>query len=186
MDRLLDREARDWIQSLDLVTRTSTGNLREQLKSLQPWSLDACVLSGSLWPSSDPFVNRAFSGGNGASSPCSRPWDCAHGVSLRPGRTAFLRRTDLSRRRAKHRGHETRRDVQRRERSDTRLRCASGEYNKQPYAYPHALSLAYRMGGSPVDGVRRNAIAMAMTICAVYLWCAWHFAIAMRHSLPAC
>ena len=28
-----------------------------------------------------------------------------------------------------------------------RLQCASGEYNKQPYAYPHLLSLAYRLFG---------------------------------------
>ena len=30
---------------------------------------------------------------------------------------------------------------------DGRLRCASGEYNKQPYAYPHLLSVAYRVFG---------------------------------------
>jgi hypothetical protein len=28
-----------------------------------------------------------------------------------------------------------------------RLRCSSGEYNKQPYAYPHLLSVAYRAFG---------------------------------------
>ena len=28
-----------------------------------------------------------------------------------------------------------------------RLRCAIGEYNKQPYAYPHLLSVAYRAFG---------------------------------------
>ena len=30
---------------------------------------------------------------------------------------------------------------------DGRLRCARGEYNKQPYAYPHLLSLVYRVFG---------------------------------------
>lgn len=51
-----------------------------------------------------------------------------------------------------------------------RLACASGEYNKQPYAYPHALSLMYRL-----FGVRErtafvvNAAAFAATVCVVYL-----------------
>ena len=52
-----------------------------------------------------------------------------------------------------------------------RLQCWSGEYNKQPYAYPHVLSLAYR-----VFGVRQgvafavNAVAMAAARpCVLYL-----------------
>jgi 4-amino-4-deoxy-L-arabinose transferase-like glycosyltransferase len=51
-----------------------------------------------------------------------------------------------------------------------RLQCWNGEYNKQPYAYPHALSVLYR-----VFGVREsiafafNAVVMALTVCAVYL-----------------
>jgi hypothetical protein len=51
-----------------------------------------------------------------------------------------------------------------------RLQCFAGEYNKQPYAYPHLLSAAYR-----VFGVREsaafsvNAIVMALSVCAVYL-----------------
>ena len=38
-----------------------------------------------------------------------------------------------------------------------RLQCWSGEYNKQPYAYPHVLSLAYRVFGvkEPVARVRQ-------------------------------
>lgn len=49
------------------------------------------------------------------------------------------------------------------------LACASGEYNKQPYAYPYLLSLAYRVFGVH-DGVAFgvNAAAMALGICAVY------------------
>jgi hypothetical protein len=51
-----------------------------------------------------------------------------------------------------------------------RLKCASGEYNKQPYAYPHLLSLAYRLTG--VHGTTAfavNAAAMAAIVCAVYV-----------------
>ena len=50
-----------------------------------------------------------------------------------------------------------------------RLRCSSGEYNKQPYAYPHLLSLAYRVfgvGESVAFAV--NAAVMALTVCALY------------------
>src|SRR6266511_2830596 len=51
-----------------------------------------------------------------------------------------------------------------------RLQCLAGEYNKQPYAYPHLLSLVYRLGG--VDANKAfvvNAIVMGLTVCAVYL-----------------
>ncbi len=51
-----------------------------------------------------------------------------------------------------------------------RLRCASAEYNKQPYAYPHLLSVAYRIfgvGATPAFVV--NALAMGLAVCFVYL-----------------
>ena len=54
--------------------------------------------------------------------------------------------------------------------SGGRLRCASGEYNKQPYAYPHLLSLVYRITGAREwVAFAVNAIVMALTVCAVYL-----------------
>jgi hypothetical protein len=50
------------------------------------------------------------------------------------------------------------------------LQCSSSEYNKQPYAFPHALSLAYRaFGVHEATAFRLNAAAMAATICLVYL-----------------
>ena len=51
-----------------------------------------------------------------------------------------------------------------------RLRCSIAEYNKQPYAYPHILSLAYRavgVGTAPAFVV--NALAMGLSICFVYV-----------------
>lgn len=51
-----------------------------------------------------------------------------------------------------------------------RLQCWSGEYNKQPYAYPHVLSLAYRLFGvHPSTAFVVNTLAMVATVCAVYL-----------------
>ena len=53
---------------------------------------------------------------------------------------------------------------------DGRLRCFSGEYNKQPYAYPHVLSLAYRAFGiGATTAFAVNATIMAVTACFVYL-----------------
>jgi hypothetical protein len=50
------------------------------------------------------------------------------------------------------------------------LQCWSGQYNKQPYAYPHALSLAYRLFGvHEVTAFRVNVAVMAATVCVVYL-----------------
>jgi len=51
-----------------------------------------------------------------------------------------------------------------------RLQCWSGEYNKQPYAYPHLLSLVYRaVGVRPAVAFMVNAAVMAMTVSMVYL-----------------
>jgi 4-amino-4-deoxy-L-arabinose transferase-like glycosyltransferase len=51
-----------------------------------------------------------------------------------------------------------------------RLQCWSGEYNKQPYAYPHLLSLAYRaFGVRPATAFVMNAGATALTACLLYL-----------------
>jgi hypothetical protein len=50
------------------------------------------------------------------------------------------------------------------------LQCWSSEYNKQPYAYPHALSLAYRIFGvHESTAFLFNAFAMLGTVWLVYL-----------------
>jgi len=51
-----------------------------------------------------------------------------------------------------------------------RLQCWIGEYNKQPYAYPHLLSVLYRIFGvSERVAFRFNAAIAAMTAVAIYL-----------------
>jgi len=51
-----------------------------------------------------------------------------------------------------------------------RLQCWSGEYNKQPYAYPHLLSVLYRaFGVSASTAFAFNAVVMALTVCGLYL-----------------
>jgi len=51
-----------------------------------------------------------------------------------------------------------------------RLRCARGEYNKQPYAYPHLLSLVYRfVGAGETTAFVVNAIALGISVGSLYL-----------------
>ena len=51
-----------------------------------------------------------------------------------------------------------------------RLQCWVGEYNKQPYAYPHLLSVFYRaFGVSKWTAFAFNAGVMALTVCGIYL-----------------
>ena len=51
-----------------------------------------------------------------------------------------------------------------------RLRCASGEYNKQPYAFPHVLSIVFRLFGvGATAAFVVNAFAMGLSVCVVYL-----------------
>ena len=53
---------------------------------------------------------------------------------------------------------------------DGRLRCSIAEYNKQPYAYPHLLSLVYRtVGVRDQAPFAVNAAAMGLTVASVYL-----------------
>jgi Dolichyl-phosphate-mannose-protein mannosyltransferase len=53
---------------------------------------------------------------------------------------------------------------------DGRLHCAVGEYNKQPYAYPHLLSLVYRfLGVRETTAFVVNAVAMGLSVGFVYL-----------------
>jgi hypothetical protein len=50
-----------------------------------------------------------------------------------------------------------------------RLDCVLGAYNKQPNAYPHLLSVVYRIGGAgPGSAFALNALAAALTVFAVY------------------
>lgn len=154
------------------LARTSTGSLREQLKSLQPWSLDACVLIGLI---AGIFLINSVDRDALRRETARLLTLSALGVALTLFAAPRTNRIFYDEQIYQGVGQNI---------ADTRLgqmcndgsveygrlRCASGEYNKQPYAYPHALSLAYRVSGVHVSTpFAVNAMAMAMTICAVYL-----------------
>jgi hypothetical protein len=151
---------------------TPTGMLREQLKTLQPWSLDACVLFGVLvgaclaasvpretYKSELPRMAALASLGVALTLfAAPRTNRIFYDEQIYQGIAQNL--ADVRLAQVCHDGSV----------EYGRLRCASGDYNKQPYAYPHVLSLVYRISGAHVwTAFAVNAAAMALTICAVYL-----------------
>ena len=66
------------------------------------------------------------------------------------------------------------------------LQCSGAEYNKQPYAYPHLLSLGYRVFGvTEAVATAVNSTAMAVSVCAVYLLVTMLFADPVAAALAA-
>lgn len=157
---------------LGWLTRTSGAALREQLKTIQFWSLEVCLALGlvlvfSVARERQVGVNRRDRFNMAALAALALTltlW-----VAPRTNRIYY----------DEHIYQSIGRNL-----SDLRLaqmcndgiveygrlECRSGEYNKQPYAYPHALSVAYRLFGvRDVSAFVFNALAMAATVCAVYL-----------------
>ena len=165
-----------WLGSLTVLLiwllGTSTGNLREQLRAWQFWSLDACVLLGVLL---GVYLLKTVRHGADRRDGARMAALAALAVGLtlfaapRTNRIFYDEQiyqsvgqnlADLRLAQVCHDGSV----------EYGRLQCASGEYSKQPYAYPHALSLAYRLFGVHAGtAFAVNAAAMGLTVCAVYL-----------------
>jgi hypothetical protein len=154
------------------LATTSTGSLREQLKWLQPWSLDACVLTGLiagillinsvdrgvLWRETARLLTLSALGV--ALTVCAAPRTNRIFYDEQIYQGVAQNIADTRRAQMCNDGNV----------EYGRLKCASSEYNKQPSAYPHLLSLAYRMFGVHAwTAFTVNAGAMAITVCAVYL-----------------
>lgn len=165
-----------WVGSLAALVvwllGTSTGQLREQLKWLQFWSLDACVLLGVLFGL--PVLSRVrhdLQKGDVARMALltALAVTLTLWVAPRTNRIFYDEQiyqgvgqnlADLRLAQVCHDGSV----------ESGRLRCASGEYNKQPYAWPHALSLAYRLlGVREGTAFAVNAAVMGLTAGTVYL-----------------
>ena len=154
------------------LARTQPSRLREQLKTLQFWSLDACVAIG---------IGVGIVIGRYAYRRATRDdvvcLAALAGLAL--GLTLFVaprtNRIYYDEQIYQSIGHNLA-DLHRAQMcldgnvEYGRLQCFAGEYNKQPYAYPHLLSLVYRIAGVDAKwAFRVNAAAMALTVCAVYL-----------------
>src|SRR5262245_5965118 len=151
---------------------TSTGTLREQLKAWQFWSLEACVFVG-LCSGVYTFRDLAKQFGRNDVIRMMVLAGIAAALTLfvatRTNRIFYDEQiyqsigqnlADLRLAQVCNGG----------EVEYGRLTCWSGEYNKQPYGYPHLLSLAYRMfGAAPEVAFRVNAVSMAVIVCALYV-----------------
>jgi hypothetical protein len=147
--------------------------LRQQLNVLQFWSLEICVALGltvavvvlkDAWR----LIDRRLL--LGMALPLTLGVGLTVGVAARTNRIFYdeqiyqnvgqnladLRRAQLCNDGTVDRG---------------RLHCSVAEYNKQPYAYPHLLSLAYRaVGAGTAPAFVINAVAMGLSICFIYLF----------------
>ena len=157
---------------LTWVLRTPGPSLREQLKILQFWSLESCV-----------FLGLAVS--TVALQDVPRLLDrrdilrmallMAVALGLTVGLPPRTNRIYYDEQIYQNAGQNLA-DLRRAQMCNDgtvqhgRLRCSSGEYNKQPYAYPHLLSLAYRLFGvGTTTAFVLNAIVMAVTVGLLYL-----------------
>ena len=154
-----------------LVT-TTTGTLREQLKIWQPWSLDACVLLGLI---AIVYVFNSIDREAFRRERTRLFLLSGLGVALTLFAAPRTNRIFYDEQIYQGIGHNIA-DLRLAQMCNDgsveygRLHCASGEYNKQPYGYPHLLSLAYRvLGVHAGTAFSVNAMAMAATICSVYL-----------------
>jgi hypothetical protein len=156
------------------VLRTPTLQLREQLKLAQFWSLEACVALGLVLAIglAREFRSRfVISGGR---------WQllslAALAVALTLGVAPRTNRIYYDEQIYQNIGQNLS-DLKLAQMCNSgiveygRLECSIGEYNKQPYAYPHLLSVGYRLFGvREATAFAVNALAMAATVFAVYLF----------------
>ena len=154
------------------LSSTPTGVLREELKVLQPWWLDATALFGVLAgvsvlasrPRAFSFHQRTTVLALMALSLCLTVF-----VAPRTNRIFYDEQIyqsigqNLSDMRLAQVCNDGTVD-------SGRLHCVDGAYNKQPYAYPHLLSLAYRIVGvHEWVAFAVNAAAMGLSTGGVYL-----------------
>ena len=155
------------------TVRTPPSQLREHLKIVQFWSLEACVALGLVLAIglAREFRNRFVISGD--------RWQLLSLVALSVALTLWVaprtNRIYYDEQIYQSIGQNLS-DLKLAQMCNSgiveygRLDCSMGEYNKQPYAYPHLLSVGYRLFGvREMTAFAVNALAMAATVFAVYL-----------------
>jgi hypothetical protein len=153
------------------VVRTSPPQLREQLKVLQFWSLEICfalVVAASLGIARD--VWRQLGRQHAVRILVLAAVAVILTVFVAPRTSRIYYDEHIYQSIGHNMGDLRRAQMCLDGRMDYgRLECSAGEYNKQPYAYPHLLSVAYRLAGvGPTAAFVVNALAMAATVAMVY------------------
>lgn len=149
---------------------TSTGNLRETLKSLQPWWLDSCVMIGVLITVCLlSAVDRHTYKREIPRLVALTAFSLALSLLVAPRTNRIFYDEQIYQAIGQNIA-----DIRLAQGCNDgaveygRLHCASGEYNKQPYGYPHVLSLAYRLLGVHTwTAFAVNALAASATACVV-------------------
>ena len=160
-----------WVAALAAVTlwlsATRNDVLREQLKSLQFWSLEICLLAGVI---AGTAVVKDLARGFRRIDLALMVAPAALGLALTLLVAERTNRIYYDEQIYQSAGHNLA-DLRRAQICNDgtveygRLQCGYGEYNKQPYAYPHLLSLAYRVAGvGPSAAFVVNALVMALTV----------------------
>jgi hypothetical protein len=154
------------------LSATPMDVIRQQLKSLQFWSLDVCVVIGvalGLAVMRDLVRSLNQSDAIGMIALATLAFVLTVFVAPRTNRIYYDEQIyqsigqNLSDLRLAQMCNEGNVEY-------GRLQCFSGEYNKQPYAFPHLLSLAYRaFGVHAATAFIINALVMMVTACSVYL-----------------
>jgi hypothetical protein len=153
------------------IAATPDGFLREQLKRAQFWSLEACLVIGLVIAAAlAPRLRRQFDRRMALTLAAIVVFSLGLtlGVAPRTNRIFFDEQIyqNIGQNLADLRLAQMCNDgiVE-----YGRLQCNAGDYNKQPYAYPHLLSVVYRVAGVNGDAAFAvNAAVMALTVVIVY------------------
>ena len=179
-----------WLADLTLLVtwllRTSTGLLREELKSLQFWSLETCFFLGlPLGASSAASASRARVAATAAE------WQSRGGdhrtdrVRRAAHESHLLRRANLSERRPEPGRSEAGQCAT--TASRVPVGCSAGAGSQQAALRLSALlerGLS-RVGVGPAAAFVVNAVVMGLTVCCCICWCSSCSAIARRRSSRA-
>lgn len=165
-----------WIAGLAAIvvwlSATPPVALRDQLRLLQPWWLDACALSGVLIAvCALPRVDWTAVRRGGVAVFCLMALAFCLTVFVAPRTNRIFYDEQIYQSIGQNLSDVRRAQVCNDGTVESgRLRCVDGAYNKQPYAYPHVLSLAYRaVGVHEWVAFAVNALAMTLATGVVYL-----------------
>jgi hypothetical protein len=165
-----------WVGGLTAIVLwlsiASTGGLREELKVLQPWWLDATALMAVLIAvCALPRVRWTEVRRGGAAVPPLIALALCLTLFVAPRTHRIFYDEQIYQSVGQNLSDVGLAQVCNDGTVDSgRLRCVDGEYNKQPDAYPHILSIAYRMVGvHEWVAFAVNATAMGLSVGGVYL-----------------
>ena len=154
------------------LLRTPVATLRGQLQALQFWSLEACVFVGLAFAAAVLHeLARTLDRRDLFGAVALGALGVALTLTLPPRTNRIFYDEQIYQNVARNLADSKRAQLcDAGAIRDGRLRCDVAEYNKQPYAFPHVLSLAYRaLGVRPAIPFLVNAAAAGLAAACLYL-----------------